>query len=201
MDGGTRKGEHPTATEPDWIGLWEGCLVDSPAATRAFVTAAYPLIESVYFSRIQNPEDARDLVQRFFLKLFEDGKRRLRLFDPNRGIPLPAFLCVVAVRLLIDWTRSREVVHKSDVISWEDVDLFLGVEPRAERDLMKRELSDALESLPETERIATMLRLRCLRSAEIGAVIGMSSSGVDNLLWKTRQKLRALLDGVSDSSG
>lgn len=194
MDDEQKSGPREPVDESDWIGLWEDCLTGTPAATDAFVKEVHPRIECVYRWRVSDPEDVKELTQDFFLKLFEDKQRRLRTYDPSRGTPLLAFLCVIAVRLLIDRRRGREFVHRSDRVSWEAVYEFVGQEPRAERDLLIRELGDALKFLSETEQVAVRLRLECLTSAEIGKPLSMPAASVDRLLWRARQKLKEILE-------
>lgn len=197
--------EDPSRTRSDtnvmgleWNELWKQCMEGSRQATELLTEGLYPIVESVCVRRVRNSEDVPDLVQRIMVSLLRDDMRKLRLFDPDRGVPLSVYVVVVASRLLIDWSRSKEASQAAKTMSLSDVTHMLETPPTAERDLEMRELCDALRKLPAREQLAIHLRLGGLGSAEIGKVIDLSKGGVDKLLWKARRELRMLLDSESN---
>ncbi len=184
---------------PDWILLWTRCLAGDREACRILAEAVYPPILSLFACRTKNEDDACDLTQTFFLRLFEDDKRRLRSFDPSRGVPLLSYLRVIATRQFIDWTRSRGRDRGGRRVDIEKCHELLGVEPDVARKLSMREIHDAVERLPERECIGSTLLLMGLRGPEIARAMGLTEGGVAALLWRARQNLRnALRGGWSD---
>ena len=194
MESLSRTRSDPNVATLEWNELWSRCIGGCYQATELLTEQLYPILESVCARRARNSDDVRDLVQRIMVSLLGDDKRKLRLFDPGRGVPLPVYVVVVASRSLIDFSRSKEASQAAKTIPLSDVAFVLEEPPTAERDLELRELCEAVSRLPQREQLAIRLRLNGLRSAEIGKVIGLSKGGVDKLLWKTRRELRRLLD-------
>ncbi len=197
MQDPSRTGSDPNVMTLEWNELWKQCMEGSRQATELLTERLYPIVESVCVRRVRNSEDVPDLVQRIMVSFLRDDKRKLRLFDPDRGVPLSVYVVVVASRSLIDWSRSKEASQAAKTMSLSDVAYMLETPSTAERDLEMRELCDAVRKLPHREQLAIHLRLDGLGSAEIGKVIDLSKGGVDKLLWKARRELRILLDSES----
>lgn len=89
----------------DWL---EGTLAGDPQATRAFVGALRPIVQTrvarvlLRFSARADGRDVRqevdDLTQDVFVQLFAADARVLRRWSPTKGLSLPNFVGLVARR-------------------------------------------------------------------------------------------------------
>ena len=131
---------------------------------------------------LRDPDEAADVTAEAFARAWDawsDGR------GPN-GRPLP-WLLVIARRLIVDgWRRRRR-------IAW--LPLLDGAEVAAPDRRIESEfwlwLDDLAAALPPRQREILFLRFRRdLTDGEIGAVMGLSASGVRSLLARAVQSLR-----------
>ncbi len=183
----------PAAT--DWNLIVRGCIDGDRLAWETLVSASRPMIIGVLHRRIGDVEIARDLAQDVFLRLVENGCRRLRAFDPERNVPLLSYLRVIAVNLSIDWSRGRHAKARGRTIALEELVDRLVEPPCVEKLLAAGAVHDAVEELPDRERLAVRLMLDGLKTKEIARIMGLSDGGVSALHFRARRKLATLLEG------
>jgi RNA polymerase sigma factor (sigma-70 family) len=180
-------------TSQDWNDLLAACLLrPSRQAWRAFLLLAYPIVMDTLRVRVDG-ELAKDLAQSLFLKLLEDDCRRLRAFDPTIGVPFPVYLRVITIRHHIDWTRGRTSRDHGRSVDLASVAEILGIAPDADARLVAREVREAVEKLPQQQRLGTQLLLEGMSVKEIARCMGLSEGGTAALLWRARENLRGLL--------
>ncbi len=143
------------------------------------------------FCRVK--EEAEDVVQETFLRLF----RNRHGFDTSGSVK--AFLYKVCRNLLIDAARKKRPTPLDD--SREEA-LKMDPSPSALDSLSRKEgrhsLSLALDTLPENQRTAMVLRhTQELSYAEISEVMGLTLSAVESLLVRARRSLRQRLQATA----
>lgn len=132
--------------------------------------------------------DADDIVQETFLSFWRTAAR----WRPD-GPPLGAYLTRIAVNRAIDGDRKRKIrrffgLEEVAEVASDDVDAGTQLEDRKELVAVFADIA----GLPARQRAAILLAADGERSnAEIGAILGLSVGGVEQLLVRARRTLRA----------
>jgi RNA polymerase sigma-70 factor (ECF subfamily) len=163
----------------------------SPAQQRlAEVIARHQQAVAAYLrSRVLRAEEADDLVQEVFLRLYMAGDR----FDASRTIE--PYLLGIARNVLREWARRQRTRRE---VSWTDVCLEAEAAPSELSSQYEEELQHlpaCLQQLPAPARQAVEMHYRhkaCLQ--EIGQALRRSVGAVKLLLYRARQALRRCLD-------
>jgi len=141
--------------------LTRRCLAGDQKACRDLVVRYQRQVFSVLMRVVRRAEDAEDLTQETFVRMF----RALDRYDPER--PFAAWLFTIATRLAIDHLRRRRVPTVSMLVaeagSTEERTIDVedpGLKPdeitsNAEEEVRAQSLID---SLPEHYRIVVLLR-------------------------------------------
>jgi RNA polymerase sigma-70 factor (ECF subfamily) len=135
-------------------------------------------------------DEARDVVQVTFFKVWENRKRFDFRWSPN------TWIYRIASNLAIDHLRSRRTREKSvepvrrhlrQVLGpWAEMDVW-----RLERDEISGVFRDAAAALSDKQRIAFVLHeVEGLAYDEIGKIVGCGASAVRNYVFYARQHLR-----------
>lgn len=183
-------GSSPTPSE--WSRLVRHSLAGEADAWNALLRHAYPLAQSYLKNLARDPELTRDLTQDLFLRLLKDDARRLRAFDPELGVPFPAYLCVIAHRLFLDYVRSGVARERLRQEPPESLDAAMVVPADAEEKMRLHELNRRIEQLSPQQQTAVRLRADGLSYEEIGRVLGIGTGGVGALLSRARDRLGPL---------
>lgn len=151
-------------------------------------------------SLLRSPEDARDVYQEAFLRVWRN-LRRFR-FDSS----FESWLYRIVANLCLDVLRKRKIRRQVSPVTGNGqaaTDLLETVpEARAETDplraLFSREVQErirsALEGLSSRERLVFELRhFHGMRLKEIGEVLGASEEAAKNCLFRATQKMRRAL--------
>ena len=155
---------------------------DETAFRNLYVIYAESLFR-YFWSRLADPELARDFVQELFTRVWS---HRARL-DPDRSIK--RYLYTIAENLLIDHFRRqdnrnaylREKKYRLSRLSGDENDLAF-------------QLELAIESLPEKLRTTFLLsRRQDLTHAEIAAIFHVSVKAVEKRMKKAMNHLRKVL--------
>ena len=155
---------------------------------RLYQKRLYYVIIKIVF----NHEDADDVLQETFLKLYEN----LALFDERR--PLYPWLLTIAMNTAINkknW-RTRKQENSIDAEDYRELtgDRSTGPEQTAEAHELQDALQTALSQLSLELRSVFVLRINEeLSYKEISAMLGISEGTVMSRLARARQKLRVLL--------
>ena len=169
--------------------LIDACLRGDQRAWDAIVQRYRRKIFNVAYTFVGRHEEAEDLTQEIFLRVF----RALDTFD--RRANFTTWIISVSRNLCIDHfrrvRRERETMDRRvDASALSPV--APGIDPlgRLER-LDRRELlRDALKALPETLRVAVMLRdLQELSYQEIAARLGVPDGTVKSRINRGRREL------------
>jgi RNA polymerase sigma-70 factor (ECF subfamily) len=138
---------------------------------------------------MQNPDDADDLVQDAFLRALE----RIATFDASRAFE-PWFTRLL-VNLGLDW-RRKQVVRRTE--SHDPERLAGGTRPdrEVERSELRSSLQQALEKLPDRQRlIVTLFEIDGRSTEEVAEMLKVSQVTVRWHLHQARKALREMLKG------
>jgi len=169
-----------------------------PAAFKSFVDSHQERILNICYRFVHNRHDAEDLAQEVFIEV----NRSLSRF---RGeAKLTTWLYRIAVSKSLDFIRKKNRTKRLAMIrslfgGGEEVEKAAAparTRPDAEleRDERLRILQNALDSLPENQRIAiTMSKYEGFSQQEIADVLGATVSAVESLIHRAKQNLRKKL--------
>ena len=172
--------------------LWALKNDDEVALDELIERKTGPLVSTV--NRILNDtEEARDIVQITFFRLWEHRDRFDDRWSPN------TWIYRIATNLAIDQLRSRQSKQKNT----DPVRLHIqtGFEDRARRDrarLHEREIMDIFQELSadltEKQRMVFLLReVEGMASKQVAEIVGCRESTVRNHLFNARKLLRQKL--------
>ena len=144
-----------------------------------------------------NPSEAEDIAQQVFLRIWRHAKR----YRPDAKFT--TYLYTITRNLVFNETRRKS--RKKEVSSderEENSNRLIEANPDRQPDAellqaeLQRAVDDAIAQLPETQRMAVVLRrYEQLSYEEIAAVLGLSVSAVKSLLFRARTSLREALSG------
>jgi RNA polymerase sigma-70 factor, ECF subfamily len=139
---------------------------------------------------LRNPEDARDVAQTVFLKVFE----HLEQYDPN----LKFYSWIYRITL----NESINAVGRlrpCEAISGNEIDQSPGLEQQVENQQMSRAIEQALMRMQPDHRALIVLRhFLHLGYEDMGDILELPEKTVKSRLYTARQLLRDVLveDGV-----
>lgn len=181
-------------------GLVRRCLAGDEKAYRELIEMYQPRIYSLALRMLRRAEDAQDVTQETFIRMF----RALDRYDPER--PFAAWLFSIASRLSIDQIRRRKV-HPVPLTQRDrdDEEYTIDVEdtgPRpeevtvhAEEEARTRALID---SLPPHYRIVVLLRhQQDLSYEEIAESLHLPLGTVKARIHRARALLRDRIEKTS----
>ena len=162
---------------------------DEAALNELITRKTRPLLQLV-LRMLGDMEEARDIVQVTFFKVWENRRKFDERWSPN------TWIYRIASNLAIDHLRSRKCREKSQ----EPVRLHLRqvADSSAQRDLSRLQQNEIAtifrelaEGLTEKQRMAFMLReVEGLSSQEVAAILECRESTVRNHLFNARRILR-----------
>ena len=177
------------------------CLSGDQRACRDLVRRYERPVYSVLMRVVRRSEDAEDLVQETFVKVF----KALDRYDPER--PFAAWIFTIASRLAIDHFRRRRIqtvsLSYSDPGSSEERTMDVedtGLKPDEITSNAEEELqtSAIIDSLPEHYRIVVLLRhQQDLSYEEIAQALNLPLGTVKARIHRGRALLKDRIQGPS----
>lgn len=176
-------------------------LTGDQRACRDLVLRYQRPVFSVLMRVVRRAEDAEDLAQETFVRMF----RALDRYDPER--PFTAWLFTIATRLAIDHLRRRRVQTVSLTVtqpgSTEERDIDVedpGLKPDEVTSNAEEERStqDLIDSLPEHYRIVVLLRhQQDLSYEEIAQALNLPLGTVKARIHRARELLKKRIESPS----
>jgi RNA polymerase sigma-70 factor (ECF subfamily) len=186
--------------------LVAGMIDDEADAWRAFHAFHGALVDRTIlnvtrrFWRLLAPVDAHDARAGFYASLLSNDKRKLRSFDPGRGLRFSAWIKVLAVRSTLDFVRRvRRRPPSSDLAEAMDVPCAKG-DPHASavRKEERAVVADLIGELSERDR--ELVRLHFIEDMEPFEIADRMSVSVKTVYSKKNKiiaRLKVLLDRAS----
>lgn len=166
-------------------------------AFRALVERHQNIVIGTVAKMLGNSSDAEDVAQQVFLRIWRNAKR----YRPDAKFT--TYLFTITRNLVFNETRRRGRKKTVSADEREENSHHLikdspDHQPDAEmlQAELRRAVDAAIDSLPETQRIAVVLRSHDqLPYEEIAEVLGLSLPAVKSLLFRARTGLRETLGG------
>ncbi|TNF52767.1 sigma-70 family RNA polymerase sigma factor [bacterium] len=111
-----------TLTESE---LLKGCVSGEKESWSLFVKQYNKLIYHTIYKTLRvngqptDPDDINDLFQEVFTSFCENNCKKLRAFDPQKGVKLSSWLRMITVRMTIDHLRKSKPVASLDALPVE----------------------------------------------------------------------------------
>ena len=167
------------------------------AAFRDLVERHQNAVIGTVAKMLGNASESEDIAQQVFLRIWKNAKR----YRPDAKFT--TYLFTITRNLVFNETRRKS--RKKEVSSderEENSNLLIEASPDRQPDSellqaeLQRAVDDAIASLPETQRMAVVLRrYEQLSYEEIAGVLNLSVSAVKSLLFRARTSLREALSG------
>jgi RNA polymerase sigma-70 factor (ECF subfamily) len=175
--------------------LMERIAEGDHAAFRQLVERHQNAVIGTVAKMLGNAAESEDIAQLVFLRVWRHAKR----YRPDAKFT--TYLFTITRNLVFNETRRRS--RKKEVSSderEENSNLTAEANPERQPDAellqaeLQRKVDDAITSLPESQRMAVILRrYEQLSYEEIATVLNLSVSAVKSLLFRARTSLREAL--------
>lgn len=182
-------------------GIIRRCVEGDERAYRELVQRFQRPVYSVAFRMVRSAEDAEDVTQETFVRVF----RSLARYDPTRSFE--AWLFTITTRLCIDLMRRRKVrpvsLSYQDPESGEDqtidvVDPGLKPDETTSNAEEERRTKDLIDALPPHYRIVVMLRhQQDLSYDEIAETLKLPLGTVKARIHRARALLKNRFEGTT----
>ncbi len=151
------------------------------------------LVFSVILRMINDAEEANDLAQEVFIKIYKN----LDKYHPE--YKFSTWVIRIATNHVIDFRRKK----KQDTISMDEMVYDIPDQNTPEKSYIKKErqkqIAGALQSLPDMYKIPIVLyHQQGLSYQEIADIIGEPLSKVKNRIFRGRKMLKEALMGMKD---
>src|SRR4051795_1266865 len=182
-------GESPTGQPATPDSLIEQCLTGDQAAWEAIVRQHWRKVFNVAYKFVGKHDEAEDLTQDIFLKIF----KALGTFD--RRANFQTWIISISRNLCIDHYRSvrkerQTIARDVDSTELQPATTERGPYAQAEHQDLRAQLRVALEALPITLRTAVVLRdLQELSYQEIADRLGLPEGTVKSRINRGRIEL------------
>lgn len=145
---------------------------------------------SLAFVRLRNREDARDIMQEVFIRIYYNLKR----FDANKNFF--SWFYKIEMNLLKNYYRHKKrIKENSSEERDEDFEFWVNDSISMEE---KMTLWNAIEKLRDEEKDIVLLRyFENLDDSKIAETLGISPQNVRVKLFRIKQKLLEILEGGS----
>jgi len=144
-------------------------------------------------------QDLEDLHNTVFLKLFEQGCKKLRQYQGKNGCSLASWIRMIAVRTVLDhlrkkgvdamvWQKKRVPLEELPELKADDVEFGSQIE-KAEQE---RLLQDSMQRLPPRDRLFVKLHFdQGLSVAEVAEAMHLSIGNAYTIKHRAIQRLKS----------
>lgn len=168
--------EHNDLSEDE---LLKGCIAGDKRTWDVFVERYNKLIYHTIYKtlRVNNkptpPDDVNDLFQDVFASLCANSYKKLRAFDPQKGVSLASWVRIITLRMTIDHLRKEKDLTSLD---------GMAIEPSQEgeqEEIINREsqalLGELVGELPDKDKLLIELHyIRELPPEEVAQLLHIS---------------------------
>jgi len=175
--------------------LVEAVLRGAPGAFERLVRAHQDLCWRIIYRMVRDAEDARDLCQETFLRVH----RRLDQYRYESA--LKSWIGRVAYSIALRHLERRRIASgegieiDAETASMENVGGDFDLEAACADEELGRHLHAAIDALPPLQRtLLTLYHLEELPIPEIAEITGLAAGTIKSHLFRTRLKLRDVLE-------
>jgi len=185
--------QHTIPVSKDVAVLIERTLGGDAAAFEQLIMRYERRIYTLAMKLLGSTEDAQDAAQEVFLRVF----KYIHRFDVHK--PLEPWLMQMTVNVCRNIGRDRQrrwntfpvTVKPELAVVHQGRDPHAGITEEQEREMLWR----ALDTLPEKERLAVILRdIDGLKTSEVAALLGSSETTVRSQVSRARVRMKEAID-------
>lgn len=171
-------------SDPELFALLRGSKSEAEAAFTELYNRYSPRIHAYCFRVVDNSQQAEDLFQEAFVRLFQSAKTERSTSN------IAGYLMTITRNLCLNYKRD-----KHETVSLESIDFMLRDESNDyEKSELLNLISTALELLDFEHREAFVLReYDGLSHDEIATLTGATISNVKSRIFRARQKIKDIL--------
>jgi RNA polymerase sigma-70 factor (ECF subfamily) len=186
--------DHPTPEQTEMASLVRLAIGGDVAAFEGVIRRYERRVISIAAKLLGGVDDAQDAAQEVFFRAF----RYLHRLDPNK--PIEPWLVRMTVNVCRDigrkrgrWRHTVPLVAAPEAAIAATGDPHTGLTGEQEKQMVRR----ALESLPEKERLAILLRdVEGYATAEVAEILRSSETTVRSQISRGRLKMKQTLDRI-----
>lgn len=149
----------------------------------------FPKVYSFVAAKINDRDDAEDLVSDIFMKVLEN----IQKFE-WRGVPFGAWIFRIARNVLNDYYQKHNKTRTSDIeqaYSVSEPEEKVSPHIKAAREELSDVVQKVMKTLPERELLVIQLKFFSeLSNREIVQITGLSESNVAIILYRTLRKIK-----------
>lgn len=175
------------------------CQRGDPHAYEQLIRCYQTQVYSLAMRMLGNPEDAADVTQETFIRVF-------RTIDKFRGdASFSTWIYRVTSNLCLDWLRRRKrrALSSDAPVSWEHetaprelADTSPNPEDLVAAAELRQEIQSALNQLESYHRLAVILRdVQGLSYEEVAGILNLPLGTVKSRINRGRRQLRKILQG------
>ena len=165
------------------------CGNDQQAIVHLFYQKCLPTFQYHIYKLFPYKQDVRDLVDEFFLYLFEDNWRRLKTFDGSRA-SLATWMSVTSFRFFKAYKHSK--IDSNGIISISDKwETFVGDWVQSSDAGLMMDLNDAINSI-KNERDREIAKLLFVHDKEFQAIADRFGLSIDYIYTVKNRLVRQL---------
>jgi RNA polymerase sigma factor (sigma-70 family) len=181
------------------IELIQGCIAGDKKRWTIFVEQYNKLIYHTIYKTLRanatatDPDDINDLFQEIFTSFCANNCKKLRMFDPHRGVSLASWLRMITVRTTIDHLRKRRPVTALDELPVEPSQTG-GQEEVLDEESLKM-LRGVVEQLPPGDKLLIELAfMRELPAEEVAGILDISLTAFYTRKNRVIEKMRKIAE-------
>ena len=174
--------------------LIDKCKKQDTAAFAALVAEYRQLVFRLAFRLLCDEEEARDMVQETFVKVW------LSLDKYNREYRFSTWIYTIAGNVCYDRLRSLQHSPSGSMqgISLANISLSSGED--MEQSLINKELKELILRLtPKQKLVFTLREIEGLEVSEVEAITGMSAEKIKSNLYQARKQIRIKINLMEDN--
>lgn len=187
-----------TASPATDVALIEALHTGDEHAFEELFRRYYATVYAVLLRITGSPEEAEDLTQEVFLRLYQ------RPLPSSRDVNLAGWLYRVATNLGFNALRARQR-GRNRLLRWARLERPLSGQESpaeaAERHADAEAVRRALAGLPERDRVALVLRHSGVSYAELAAALGVKAGSVGTILVRAERALRNRYGAMNPEAG
>jgi RNA polymerase sigma-70 factor (ECF subfamily) len=181
------------------IELLQGCIAGDKKRWTTFVERYNKLIYHTIYKTLRvnatatNPDDINDLFQEIFTSFCANNCKKLRMFDPHRGVSLASWLRMITVRTTIDHLRKRRPLTSLDELPVEPSQTG-GQEAIVDEESLNL-LRGVVEQLPPGDKLLIELAfMRELPAEEVAGILDISLTAFYTRKNRVIEKMRKIAE-------
>lgn len=149
--------------------------------TQRFFACAYRLCTNV--------QESEDIVQEAFLKLWQQPE----LFDETKGVKFTTWFYRVVSNRTLDHLRKRKPQANPEILDYLPADTN-NIDKEMDMDQKQTQLEEAIEELPERQKLALNLCFyEGLKNKEAADIMDINVKALESLLMRAKSNLRETL--------